>query len=99
MADIVMVWWSGINGGAEGVRTPDLLTASQALSQLSYGPICEWFVNIYSVSVLSRGILGGGGDILEALAGGHVQAAQEDRRGCTSGDEKMYWPGRIGNID
>ena len=26
------------NGGAEGDRTPDLLTASQALSQLSYGP-------------------------------------------------------------
>ena len=26
-------------GGAEGDRTPDLLTASQALSQLSYGPL------------------------------------------------------------
>ena len=26
------------NGGAEGDRTPDLLAASQALSQLSYGP-------------------------------------------------------------
>ena len=25
-------------GGAEGDRTPDLLTASQALSQLSYSP-------------------------------------------------------------
>ena len=25
-------------GGDEGVRTPDLLTASQALSQLSYAP-------------------------------------------------------------
>ena len=28
-----------INGGAEGARTPDLLTASQALSQLSYSPV------------------------------------------------------------
>ena len=29
-------------GGAEGDRTPDLMTASHALSQLSYGPIsCE----------------------------------------------------------
>ena len=26
-------------GGAEGDRTPDLMTASHALSQLSYGPI------------------------------------------------------------
>ena len=29
-------------GGAEGDRTPDLMTASHALSQLSYGP----FVNV-----------------------------------------------------
>jgi hypothetical protein len=28
-------------GGAEGDRTPDLMTASHALSQLSYGPIDE----------------------------------------------------------
>jgi hypothetical protein len=28
----------GITGGAEGNRTPDLLNAIQALSQLSYGP-------------------------------------------------------------
>ncbi len=28
-----------IIGGAEGDRTPDLMTASHALSQLSYGPI------------------------------------------------------------
>ena len=27
-----------ITGGAEGNRTPDLLNAIQALSQLSYGP-------------------------------------------------------------
>ena len=27
------------NGGDEGNRTPDLLTASQALSQLSYAPV------------------------------------------------------------
>ena len=27
-------------GGAEGDRTPDLMTASHALSQLSYGPVC-----------------------------------------------------------
>ena len=31
--------WSHVsNGGDKGVRTPDLLTASQALSQLSYIP-------------------------------------------------------------
>ena len=27
------------HGGDEGDRTPDLLTASQALSQLSYAPV------------------------------------------------------------
>lgn len=30
---------STINGGAKEDRTPDLLRAKQALSQLSYGPI------------------------------------------------------------
>ena len=29
-------------GGAEGDRTPDLMAASHALSQLSYSPIKEW---------------------------------------------------------
>ncbi len=28
-------------GGAEGDRTPDLMTASHALSQLSYDPILK----------------------------------------------------------
>lgn len=27
------------DGGAKGIRTPDLYTASVALSQLSYGPV------------------------------------------------------------
>ena len=33
--------WSRIqcSGGDEGDRTPDLLTASQALSQMSYAPV------------------------------------------------------------
>ncbi len=30
---------NNLNGGARGGRTPDLLNAIQALSQLSYGPI------------------------------------------------------------
>jgi hypothetical protein len=30
-------------GGAEGDRTPDLMTASHALSQLSYGPFCDGY--------------------------------------------------------
>jgi hypothetical protein len=29
----------GLTSGAEGSRTPDLLNAIQALSQLSYGPV------------------------------------------------------------
>lgn len=38
--------WSLIqcSGGDEGDRTPDLLTASQALSQLSYAPV--WYLKI-----------------------------------------------------
>ena len=44
-------------GGAEGARTPDLMTASHALSQLSYSPNYEkeiltnanYGVNIYFV--------------------------------------------------
>ena len=33
--------WQGAkkNGGAEGNRTPDLVIANDALSQLSYGPV------------------------------------------------------------
>jgi hypothetical protein len=30
---------NGMTGGAEGNRTPDLLIANEALSQLSYSPI------------------------------------------------------------
>jgi hypothetical protein len=29
-------------GGAEGDRTPDLMNAIHALSQLSYGPVIFW---------------------------------------------------------
>ena len=29
-------------GGAEGDRTPDLVVANDALSQLSYGPLCNY---------------------------------------------------------
>ena len=37
--------WSLIqcSGGDEGDRTPDLLTASQALSQLSYAPVTRQY--------------------------------------------------------
>ena len=31
------------DGGDEGDRTPDLLTASQALSQLSYAPVTRCY--------------------------------------------------------
>ena len=36
--DRVLVAHDGEGSGAEGDRTPDLLAASQTLSQLSYGP-------------------------------------------------------------
>lgn len=37
------------DGGDEGDRTPDLLTASQALSQLSYAPV--WYLKIITQAV------------------------------------------------
>ena len=37
------LWWRLLVSGAEGDRTPDLLSAIQALSQLSYGPrFVQW---------------------------------------------------------
>ena len=50
--------WSLIqcSGGDEGDRTPDLLTASQALSQLSYAPVTECYYRGKS-QVLQEGIL------------------------------------------
>ena len=39
LAHVLMFGDSGKFGGAEGDRTPDLMTASHALSQLSYGPM------------------------------------------------------------
>jgi hypothetical protein len=33
-----MILTFSVTGGAEGARTPDLMTASHALSQLSYSP-------------------------------------------------------------
>ena len=38
-------------GGAKGDRTPDLMTASHALSQLSYGPNRCVILNIYVIGV------------------------------------------------
>jgi hypothetical protein len=32
-------------GGAEGIRTPDLLRAKEALSQLSYSPLGKDIIN------------------------------------------------------
>ena len=39
------------NGGDEGDRTPDLLTASQALSQLSYAPVTRRYYRVRSLVV------------------------------------------------
>ena len=35
------------NGGAEGIRTPDLLLAKQALSRLSYSPTVNYCTRYY----------------------------------------------------
>jgi hypothetical protein len=40
----VSTFWCGkvMIGGAEGIRTPDLLLAKQALSRLSYSPNVDY---------------------------------------------------------
>lgn len=43
------------HGGAEGNRTPDLLIANEALSQLSYSPMALLIVPIGPVSVKQSG--------------------------------------------
>ena len=50
-----------IHGGAKGIRTPDLLNAIQALSQLSYSPIAQRGVFYTPDSILSikRGLSSG----------------------------------------
>ena len=54
----------GSESGAEGDRTPDLLAASQTLSQLSYGPVAA-----SSSGETGATASGGGGD----LDRGHVR--------------------------
>ena len=41
------------DGGDKGARTPDLLNAIQALSQLSYIPISIPLVNKYQFSIIN----------------------------------------------
>lgn len=50
------LWPLMILGGDKGVRTPDLMTASHALSQLSYTPIGESYSNRFrrKMQVFSR---------------------------------------------
>ena len=56
------------DGGDEGDRTPDLLTASQALSQLSYAPVTGSYYRgmflvvqeVFWVDLLTYGIIGTG---------------------------------------
>ena len=44
------------SGGAEGVRTPDLIRARDALSQLSHGPIGVYYMElVVIVKAPSRG--------------------------------------------
>jgi hypothetical protein len=40
-------------GGAEGIRTPDLLLAKQALSRLSYSPMASYFIKYRVVAKAS----------------------------------------------
>ena len=51
------------NGGAEGIRTPDLFRAREALSQLSHCPppiqiIASWRAKVNTCILLNRGLRG-----------------------------------------
>ena len=62
------------SGGAEGDRTPDLVIANDALSQLSYGPDERAFMG--SPGVLSSGIPAAGHPALAAgRANGYMKRA------------------------
>jgi hypothetical protein len=39
-----------MTGGAEGIRTPDLLRAREALSQLSYSPKVNYCIKYYVIA-------------------------------------------------
>ena len=47
------------NGGAEGIRTPDLLLAKQALSRLSYSPNVRYSIKYCVVTKGSAFLLCG----------------------------------------
>lgn len=70
------------DGGDEGDRTPDLLTASQALSQLSYAPVRR-----STIRELSRRCKGNFGKTFAGLARtGPARGAPGFRRARTPGD-------------
>ena len=49
----------GPAGGAEGNRTPDLIIANDALSQLSYSPVSpEWRIYVLAMGAVKRRVAG-----------------------------------------
>ena len=64
------------DGGDEGDRTPDLLTASQALSQLSYAPVTRRYYRgrflvvqeVFWVDLLTYGFSWDGAEIITLRA-------------------------------
>jgi hypothetical protein len=53
-------------GGAEGIRTPDLLRAREALSQLSYSPKVNYCIKYYVIAKPLSFPVHGIADILES---------------------------------
>ena len=79
--------WSLIqcSGGDEGDRTPDLLTASQALSQLSYAPVTTKYYRgrlslvqgLFWVESLTYGFSWDGAEIITLRA--HISIHRPDK--------------------
>jgi hypothetical protein len=55
----VSTFWCGkvMIGGAEGIRTPDLLRAKEALSRLSYSPVYQKYYKQWGIlSAIGYGV-------------------------------------------
>ena len=88
--------WSLIqcSGGDEGDRTPDLLTASQALSQLSYAPVRRSTIRELGQRCKDnfRKTFGGGGEDAGRARGRGGRDARSGPRGASRGRRRGRRP-------
>ena len=92
------------DGGDEGDRTPDLLTASQALSQLSYAPVtrryyrgmCSGMQELFWVDSRTYGFSWDGAEIITLRAIISIHRPDKTLMGCTLTCRGKRWRCRCG---